>query len=155
TRPVTATSTTLRLRLHFVAARAERRYWPRPSSFWRAQCKGLGIGLGCKIACVGDGQGRKGCCRGWLPTSSAAWLFTACPSREGVPFKRYSGWRCLRSGSFRHPLGWCKLFGRGHAALSARRDLGGDRPLTSRSTGRQKLTAFGSLRCAPAPVTSA
>ncbi len=31
----------------------------------------------------------------------------------------------------------------------------GNRPLTSRSTGRQKRTAFGSLRCAPAPVTSA
>ena len=31
----------------------------------------------------------------------------------------------------------------------------GNRPLTSRSTGRQKRGAFGSLRCAPAPVTSA
>jgi hypothetical protein len=29
----------------------------------------------------------------------------------------------------------------------------GNRPLTSRSTGRQKRTAFGSLRCATAPVT--
>ena len=39
--------------------------------------------------------------------------------------------------------------------MDARGGLGGDRPLTRRSTGRQKLTAFGSLRCAPAPVTSA
>ena len=31
----------------------------------------------------------------------------------------------------------------------------GNRPITSRSTGRQKRGAFGSLRCAPAPVTSA
>ena len=36
--------------------------------------------------------------------------------------------------------------GRGHAALGARGNLGGDRPLTSRSTGHQKRTAFGSLR---------
>ena len=39
--------------------------------------------------------------------------------------------------------------------MGAKGDPGGDRPLTRRSTGRQKRTAFGSLRCAPAPVTSA
>ena len=57
--------------------------------------------------------------------------------------------------SLSHPLSWCKLSGRGHAALGAWLNQGGDRPLTRRSTGRQKRTAFGSLRCAPAPVTSA
>ena len=39
--------------------------------------------------------------------------------------------------------------------LGVRLNHGGERPLTRRSTGRQKRTAFGSLRCAPAPVTSA
>ena len=39
--------------------------------------------------------------------------------------------------------------------LGVRLNHGGKRPLTRRSTGRQKRTAFGSLRCAPAPVTSA
>jgi hypothetical protein len=108
--------------------------------------KALALGLIAKPAHSGDRQGRKLRRPVWLPKRSAELVLLVCPSRGAVRLKWSSGWQLLCSGSFRHPSSWCKLSGRGHAALGVRRNHGGERPLTRRSTGRQKRGAFGSLR---------
>jgi len=86
--------------------------------------------LAAKPAHSGDRQGRKLRRPVWLPKRSAELVLLVCPSRGAVRLKRSSGRRLLRSGSFRHPSSWCKLSGRGHAALGVRRNQGGERPLT-------------------------
>jgi hypothetical protein len=99
-------------------------------SFWLVLCKGLGIRLAAKPAHSGDRQGRKLRCLAGLPKRSSALVLLVCPSRGAVRLKWSSGWQLLCSGSFRHPSSWCKLSGRGHAALGVRRNHGGERPLT-------------------------
>jgi hypothetical protein len=112
---------------------------------WR-RAKALAPDLIAEPAHAGDRQGRKLRRPVWLPKRSAELVLLVCPSRGAVRLKRSSGRRLLRSGSFRHPSSWCKLSGKGHAAVGVRRNHGGERPLTRRSTGRQKRGAFGSLR---------
>jgi len=112
---------------------------------WR-RAKALAPDLIAEPAHAGDRQGRKLRRPVWLPKRSAELVLLACPSRGAVRLKRSLGRRLLRSGSFRHPSSWCMLSGRWHANFFARLNHGGERPLTRRSTGRQKRGAFGSLR---------
>jgi hypothetical protein len=99
-------------------------------SFWLVLCKGLGIRLAAKPAHSGDRQGRKLRRPVWLPKRSSALVLLVCPSRGAVRLKRSPGRKFLCSGSFRHPSSWCKLSGRGHAALGVRHNHGGEQPLT-------------------------
>ena len=74
---------------------------------------------------------------------------------RGNPAYLLGGFRAfgvLVPGAMGQPVARCREWA---FSFGCRYKTTGNRPLTSRSTGRQKRGAFGSLRCAPAPVTSA
>jgi hypothetical protein len=96
---------------------------------WR-RAKALAPDLIAEPAHAGDRQGRKLRRPVWLPKRSAELVLLVCPSRGAVRLKRSPGRKFLCSGSFRHPSSWCKLSGRGHAALGVRHNHGGEQPLT-------------------------